>query len=567
MIDDELPEVPDLSDSEVERSTRGRRVRAPRRDASPRAISRTLEQLVAAELRDDPSLGAEAARRKAEARLEAMRRDDPRVLAAIQKFAPSSRAPDRNRIHAIAELAAIVALPEVSELLRSWALTPSQRGPVSELSGAVASLAFEAAMSGPSPATAVFDRLTSGNDAATWALGHPILAPSRSQRYRNRWTVTGDDGSVGHDPAAAQVANLALIRKLKEWHPRIGEVASVDATRLAAPVPQIAPASRGHLEAIRRPGLELVEPIIYKHGDQYDTVVGWKAAAIVDHDCGLPLVWTIARGGAYEPDILFETLLTDLYRFWPSCPLRILVGDSLYDTEPVCRRLVENYGIDPIFTRTVAERTERKMKVKGKPSSLSNGVPHCPVCGEMVLYKNEGWPNVEKRRLLGIPPGAPGPDLKKARTRWRCACGRFKHVELYAYHDYRDHTHYTRDHNSRYGAERRAHELGRNHVESNFARVKGRGIGARDHRKLSLRDAGISHVFSLEQLFHTARRYVHETGIYHLFAEEYVELGLDQSGAAPTRERMDEVASRRPPWLHLLWPKPGRVSGDVRDAA
>jgi hypothetical protein len=318
---------------------------------------------------------------------------------------------------------------------------------------------------------------------------------------------------------------------------------------------------------MRRPGLELVEPATYKRGDQWDTVVGWKAAVIVDHDSGLPLVWTVARGGAHEPDILFETLLPTLFRLWPDCPLRVLVGDSMYDTEPTCRRLVEEYGIDPVFTRTRAERTERKMKVKGKAFSCVNGVPHCPVCGEMILDKNEGWPNVEKRRRLGIPRGAPGPDLKKARTRWRCTCGRFKHVELYAYHDYRNHTHYTRDLRSRYGAERRAHGLLRNHVESNFARVKGRGIGTRDGRKLSLRDAGISHVFSLEQLFHTVRRYVYETRIYHLFAEEYAELGLHQSGTAPTRERMEEVASRRPPWLRLRWPKPGRARGRLRDAA
>jgi hypothetical protein len=93
-------------------------VRAPRRSASPREIERTLELLVAAERRGDSRLEEEAARRKAEARLEAMRKRDPRLLAAIQKFAPSSRAADRDGIHAIAELAAIVALPEVSELLR-----------------------------------------------------------------------------------------------------------------------------------------------------------------------------------------------------------------------------------------------------------------------------------------------------------------------------------------------------------------------------------------------------------------------------------------------------------------
>jgi hypothetical protein len=118
MIDDELPELPDLSAAEVERSTRGRRVRAPRRSASPREIGRALELLVAAERRGDPRLDEEAASRRAEARLEAMRKRDPRLLAAIQKFAPSSRAADRNGIHAIAELAAIVALQEVSELLR-----------------------------------------------------------------------------------------------------------------------------------------------------------------------------------------------------------------------------------------------------------------------------------------------------------------------------------------------------------------------------------------------------------------------------------------------------------------
>jgi hypothetical protein len=354
----------------------------------------------------------------------------------------------------------------------------------------------------------------------------------------------------------------------------MGRVASVDISRLAAPVPQIAPVSPRHLETYRRRGLELVEPIVYKHGTQYSAVVGWKDAAIVDNDSGLCMVSALARGGAPEADILFETLLPTLFRLWPDCPLEALVGDSIYDNEPVCRRLVERWGIQPIFARSKREETKKTKTVKDRDGesrevSFIDGVPDCPDCGPMTAYKREGWPDVERRRQWGIPRGAMALDVKKARTRWRCRCGRFPHVELYAHHDYRDNTYYTRDPESHFGAERRAHELLRNTIESSFARVKSKGMGTRNGRKLSLRDAGMNHLLRIERLLHTARRYVHEkeSGTYHFFHEEYVELGLHQSGTAPTRERMDEVASRRPPWLHLRWPRPGRASGDLQDAA
>jgi hypothetical protein len=309
-----------------------------------------------------------------------------------------------------------------------------------------------------------------------------------------------------------------------------------------------------------------VQSILYEHDGQYDNVNGWKGAALIDQATDLSLVWTVARGKAYEPDLLLQVLLPMLFSLWDDCPLHTLIGDAFYDTEPVCRTLVERWSIQPIFTRHTPRREERILR-SGARIVVVDGKPECPKCGPMTFVKREGFYTAETRIANHKPRDAIVADVKKARTRWKCLCGLFPDVSLYAKDNYRDHTYWPRDESKR-GLQRRALELYRNGVESTFARIKQRGIGTRDGRCLWVGDSGIRILFGAEQLLHTARRVAHETGVYQLLHDEYLELGLNLSGEPPTRARMREVAQRRPPDLKTDWPRPGRAAHTrLQDAA
>jgi hypothetical protein len=478
----------------------------------------------------------------------------------LRALAPTSRAPDRNQVHPVAELAAAVALPSVSRVLQELALTPRRRGPASELSGAVASNFYMAATGGASIALTAFEQFTSGSVAMPWAFNFPELAPSPSQRYRNIKTVTGDAQHAGDDPVLLIAANVELLHELRALHPRIGEVAIVDVTRLAAPVPQLAPASEEHLRALRRSDMDTVELIKYGDENHPDSVTGWKGAVLTDQATGLSLVSTVARGKAFEPDILLQTLLPTLFALWPDCPLHTLIGDAFYDKEPVCRELVEFWSIQPIFARHTPRRIWVTLR-GGSRVLVIDGRPECPKCGPMQFLRREGFYTAQQRIADGKPRNQIVADVKQARTRWRCRCGLYRDVSLWAKDNYRDHTFWPRDDEHKLGFQRRAYELYRNLVESNFGRVKQRGIGTLDGRCLWARDAGIRLLFAAEHLLHTARRVAHETGAYSLLHDEYLELGLNRSGEPPSRARMREVAQRRPPDLRWEWPKPGRVTG------
>jgi hypothetical protein len=194
---------------------------------------------------------------------------------------------------------------ELRVVLEEFALTPSARGPISNLSGAVAALTCMAATGGTNIALEAFKGMTAGNVARSCALGFPELRCSWSQAYRNLRTVTGDSGRAGHDPSILLPANLEVLQQLRRSHRRLGEAASVDVTRLAAPVPQLAPPKHGRYEeAIKRAGLEGIGTSTYERDGQYSTVVGWKGGLLVDEATTLALTWSTASGNTYEPDML-----------------------------------------------------------------------------------------------------------------------------------------------------------------------------------------------------------------------------------------------------------------------
>lgn len=560
----------DDDDLNVERSFDRRPRRRLRTRASPREVERFREWLAAGVRREAPGLDEAQVHRRVDAELEHLCREyPPGVVAALDRMAPSSRSPRRNGMYFWPELAAALALPACVTVLRQMTRTLAKRGPASDLSGAAASLIVEAAKSGANIALASFDELT-GSAAARWALANPTLPDSDSQRYRGRIRITGRRNIPGHDAGMLSRCNIELIHALRSQtdakgrpcHPRIGQVGIIDAQRLAAPVEQVAPRGPGYLKALRRPGMELVAQSTYKHAGQYDTVIGWKLALIVDQATMVPLVWKIVPGNAVEREVLLDDLLPTLFGLWPQCPMHTLVGDAHYDTRSVCTQLEECYSLHPVFTRPTKQLTTVRVR-GGRQVKLVDGRPPCR-CGAVRFRGRQGFYSVEHRLRDGRRRGKLAPSVKDACIRWACPNGLCQPVSLWHQDDPCNYTWFPRGGDSTDACGRVALGIYRNIVESQFAGMKRRGIGTVDMRALSLRDTGVVWVSGLALLLHTARRVAHETGIYGFFHDEYLELGLHRSGSLPDPERLTAAKQRRPASLRWGWEAPGRAA-ETRD--
>jgi hypothetical protein len=304
--------------------------------------------------------------------------------------------------------------------------------------------------------------------------------------------------------------------------------------------------------------MELVDFSTYKRGDQYDTVIGWKLMLICDLATMLPLVWSVAAGNANEREVLFLELLPLLFELWPDCPMDTLVGDQLYDTEASCRDLENLYSLHPVFTRDNPRETEVKVK-DGRRVRVVDGQPFCACPGGMKFRGRNDFYEASKRLADGTPRGEPAPEKRgQPRVRWVCPSGLCKEVTLWVASNPRDFTYWPRGGDSKDAYTRRALELYRSVVESMFAVLKQNGIGVRDGRPLWARDNGITWLIGLHFLWRTAQRLAHESRNYDFFREEFVELGFQRPGSAPTIAQMDALLERRPAHMRWSWPPPSR---------
>jgi Transposase DDE domain len=544
-----------------------------RKRASQRELSRRLEW-IAEDLRRAGRAGSEEeVYELAAARLEDECREDPRMSKALNEWAPSSRAPDRGSVEFYAELAATCALPTVSTLLRQIALSPSRRGPLSSLSGAAAGLMLMASRGGSSIVRQAYEDLK-GSPAASWALAHPKIDVGLTQFHKQIIALTGRT-RPGHDPRALVPANLALIRQLRALtdqegrpkHPLIGQVGIVDATFMPAPVEQGGPNSPQRIQALRRAGMDLVDMGSHKKKrNEYRTVTGWIAATIVDLATSLPLVWVVASASAAERTVLLEQLLPLLFKYWPDCPMHTLIGDAGYEGENVCRVLEDHYSLHPVFMR--GEDRETTNVGRGQsPVKVINGQPYCR-CGPMKLRSPEGFYKAAERLSDGVPRGAPTPKRREPpRVRWSCPNGLCREQFLWVAQDPRDHTFWPRGGDSRRAYIRRALEVRRTAVESQFGIAKHYGIGVHDGRPLWARDTGITWLLGLHYVGRSAKRVVHETGAYALLLEEFRALGFDKPRATPSLALDRQHRQRRPPHLQFTWPQPARAEWHEHRAA
>jgi hypothetical protein len=80
-----------------------------------------------------------------------LKKREPGVVALFEAMAMSSTAPDHKYLNSHIETAATLAQPSISEMLRILASTPLSRGPIPDLSTAVAVIVDQ--RSGPPAAT------------------------------------------------------------------------------------------------------------------------------------------------------------------------------------------------------------------------------------------------------------------------------------------------------------------------------------------------------------------------------------------------------------------------------
>lgn len=226
--------------------------------------------------------------------------------------------------------------------------------------------------------------------------------------------------------------NIRLIQELAELrdeagalrHPRLGQVGIVDGTRRYAPIPQRWLASAEHLAVLRRPGMEMVSPSRYDHGDQHDDVIGWRVHSILDQATSLPLVWVITPAAGKKPDaertVLTERPLPMLFSLWPECPMHTLIGDVGYDSDDVCWEL-ETAGRS---TRCSQDRRQEVDRSSESASPTSRQRTESPTARNAVNRCSTGSTkaSMTSRREDGLARGqlAPPHRGKTARVRWRC---------------------------------------------------------------------------------------------------------------------------------------------------
>jgi len=551
-----------MSDRNVKRS----RVRAPRRRATARERALTLQLLIAEETKNSKSLTPGQIRERAEQRLRDLLILDPAITDAVERLAPTSCAPDRRDLHPRAMLAAALSQPAVTALLRTWALTPQRRGPVADLSAAVAALCDIAASPDRCDLRSTFARMNVGSLATLWTHNLPSCDNLKENTYyRHVVTLCGRGDKPGHNPWLAATANIALIRELAETvgddgnllHPRIGHVGIVDGTRLRAPIQQIYPRNPEHLELLRRDGMDLVDYSLYERDGQREPVLGWRETRIIDQASGRTIISILDRATSHEPHVLLRVLLPKLFELWPDCPMHTIVGDGLYDDHDTCFDLEARWSLHPIFTRVNPRNTTTRIR-GGGTARVCDGQPIC-ACGPMRFYQREGFYSQEQRALDRLPRGAMAPNIKAARVRWRCPNGRCKEISAYLTEDPRDHAWWPRRGNSNPATECRVYTLYRNMIESSFADTKGLGIGSAGQPALWARDSGTTLMLALHNLLATATRVAHANGSYQMFHDEYERLGLNRACHAPSLEDLERERRLRPAHLQWAWPPPGRL--------
>ncbi|MCW3039610.1 MAG: hypothetical protein JWM31_1515, partial [Solirubrobacterales bacterium] len=254
-----------------------------------------------------------------------------------------------------------------------------------------------------------------GQSSFDIAYGFPVYVKSEDDSRLDEGTTTGSmrrviNCSLQQMNAEVVVhANVAAFREMKERvdaglqsrEVKVGEVCAIDGQFLKADV---------NVDGKRTNFADLIKELQPSHGPLlgYEFVkkehrVGRKRVAITCVRTRRALVWTYINGSAKEHTVV-EYLIRLLFRLWPECPIRVLVGDKAYDLKRAVHAfLLFNCGIWPVFYQRKGYALRWPDKVF-KPycdgKSGVRGVPLCPQAhGLMQLVDTAGHELTPEKRI------------------------------------------------------------------------------------------------------------------------------------------------------------------------
>lgn len=296
-----------------------------------------------------------------------------------------------------------------------------------------------------------------------------------------------------HLALGAMRTNIELLKALSTKVPNVGRWLAIDGSNVPAWCLQRHAKKDSPLDAALRrntpdAGFRFMDknpPVLWR---------GYWLVTIVDIATGLPVVWTLMDASVQETDAT-EPLLKALMTQWPKLQPKALVADKGWDSEKICKMLVENFGIHPV----IPLRADSADTPLTKGDTRDGTIAMLDNLGRMVCaaHRNpipikyvEGMPS-----RAGLAPGQAAPK-QAARVRGRCDqhtpgetdnCG---HVNIAMRINYRKLTyfpHHPEGHATRY-AQRIALLHRRNAVEGLFNRLKtGHSLGTAGADRLRLK--------------------------------------------------------------------------------
>ena len=492
-------------------------------------------EIYAAELvQQDPSLSMERARGIARKRIDDESKLNPLYDKVFLATKPSSRSVPRKGVSEIAEIGAIMGIPEVAGLREHLETSGSTRKGNWSL---VVAVLFKMTYFGRPDFNNTRRQFIPGS-AVEWAYGYPEGPETDAGEYFALRTI-----SSRHCPGRVVHVNLDLLDRIasrkdlttgKPIHPNMFKFCSVDGSLIPANVtqsPPYAPTKRQRkiiereIAGPRRPMVQMVW-----HGKgagaepSDDPLTGWRKkcfgynlVVISCMDTGLPIIWQLMPATGNERAAVLE-MLEALYILRPSFPMEYLVGDGLYgNSREFVGDLYSRYGVHMVFPvhGSMSKQTAR----------THEGVPVCNH-GMMNLDKTgEVWGST-KRRHEGLKPGALPPEGKGSRPRLRWICPKKEGAicaprNTYLPDDWHLNTYLPHAGSSEKAALRSVLLSRRNNSESLFSQIKHSGPGSEwPGRSRWADDDGMRMGLSLALMQITARRVVHESGAYDRALEE-----------------------------------------------
>lgn len=403
--------------------------------------------------------------------MQEFERQHPGVVKQYDLLAPTCIAPRRDHVIRKVEIAAMRQVDEVRELEAELDNTPGMRQGATQLPIAV----LEQAIFGrgiPEIKPTVQDFL--GSDGLLdWAFDHPAdgattLTPAGVGK--NLHKILDEN-----DPEILVRLNLSVIKRLasRRGNDRMGRYCVIDGTSIEANVLQVAGYSPEEEKRLsRKTEAGFVE---HSHvGGRKKWWRGYTLLTITDMKSTLPLVWLLVPAQPKVDSV--REIIELLFKHWPECPIKYLVGDSEFDVRAINEFLLAEYGIEGVFAqRNNLGAHIHAHYVGGNPICRCNGTP-------MELTHREGFAQLFNRGPGGTPRGQ-RVSLKPARLRWRCSdCE--DTTTTYPHRHPRVFTYLPRAGENKWAHLRRAMMFRRNCVESIYSQLKGLGIGLRGNAKV-----------------------------------------------------------------------------------